>query len=49
VPILTKLRLGWKYRKPLWRYRGLIRRRKEFAGGAVAVAIFAAAAVRSRR
>jgi hypothetical protein len=46
---LTKIRLGWKYRKPLWRYRGLLRHRKVLAAGAVAAAFIATAAVRSRR
>ncbi len=49
VTTLTKIRLGWKYRKPLWKYRGLIRRRKELAGGAVAAAFLTTAALRSRR
>ena len=42
---VTKVRLAWKYRKQLWRYRGLIRHRKDLAviaafGTAIAVAAF---------
>jgi hypothetical protein len=28
---LTKLKVGWKYRRQLWKYRKLIRRRREIA------------------
>jgi hypothetical protein len=49
VTPLTKVRLGWKYRKPLWKFRELMRRRKDVAAGAVAAALLTTAAVRSRR
>ena len=49
VTTLAKIRLGWKYRRQLWKYRGLIRRRKELAGGAIAAVFLAASAWRSRR
>jgi hypothetical protein len=29
---VRKVKLAWKYRKPLWKYRALIRRRKQIAG-----------------
>jgi hypothetical protein len=41
---LTKIRLGWKYRRQLWKYRGLIRRRKQIMGIAAAVAAIATVA-----
>jgi hypothetical protein len=31
VDNVTKIRLAWKYRSHLWRYRKLIRRRKQVA------------------
>jgi hypothetical protein len=34
----TKIKLAWKYRRPLWKYRSLIRHRKEIAGVALAAA-----------
>lgn len=40
---LTKIRLGWRYRRQLWRYRGLIRHRKQIMGIAAAGAAIAAA------
>jgi hypothetical protein len=49
VTVLTKIRLGWRYRKQLWKYRGLLRHRKDLAGGAVAAALLTTAAIRSRR
>lgn len=39
----TKIRLGWKYRKFLWKYRGLIRHRKEIAAVVASGALIAAA------
>jgi hypothetical protein len=37
---LTKLKIGWKYRRHLWKYRKLIRRRREIAAAfAVAAAV----------
>ena len=38
----TKLKLAWKYRKYLWRYRALIRRRREIGGVVLAGAVFLA-------
>ncbi len=32
----TKLKLAWKYRKPLWKYRAIIRHRRAI-GGALAI------------
>ncbi|MBZ5584806.1 MAG: hypothetical protein LAQ30_21870 [Acidobacteriia bacterium] len=40
---LTKVRLAWKYRRQLWKYRGIIRHRKEIAGAAATGAALAAA------
>ncbi len=42
----TKIRLAWKYRSHLWKYRRIIRRRKQVAailatGAGVAMAYFA--------
>ena len=34
----TKLKLGWKYRSYLWKYRGLIRHRREIMGIALGCA-----------
>jgi len=31
---LTKVKFAWKYRRPLWKYRALIRRRREIAWAA---------------
>jgi hypothetical protein len=39
------VRLAWKYRRPLWKYRGLIRHRKEILGAAVAAVAIGTAAV----
>jgi hypothetical protein len=33
---VNKLKFAWKYRRPLWKYRALIRRRREIAGAAAA-------------
>jgi len=33
---LRKLKLGWRYRRQLWKYRKLIRHRKEIAMAAAA-------------
>jgi hypothetical protein len=33
---LNKIKFAWKYRKPLWRYRKLIRHRWEIAAAAMA-------------
>ncbi len=40
---LTKVKLAWKYRRQLWKYRGLIRHRREIAGVAAAGVALAAA------
>lgn len=42
---LTKIRLGWKYRRQLWKYRGLIRRRKQIMAFAAVGAAVAGAAL----
>jgi hypothetical protein len=36
---LTKIKLGWKYRRPLWKYRNLLRHRKEIAAAAGALVV----------
>jgi len=41
----TKLKLAWKYRAPLWKYRKLIRHRKKIAAGAFAIGAAAVTAV----
>ena len=41
----TKLKLAWKYRAPLWKYRNLIRHRKKIAAGAFALGAAAVTAV----
>jgi hypothetical protein len=47
---ITKIKLAWKYRKPLWRYRKLLRHRREIAALAAAGAVLAAGIfVRRRR
>jgi len=33
---MRKIKLGWKYRRILWKYRGVIRHRREIAGAAAA-------------
>jgi hypothetical protein len=33
---IRKMKLAWKYRKPLWRYRKLLAHRHEIAGAAIA-------------
>jgi len=45
-----KIQLAWKYRKPLWRYRNVIRHRKEIAAwAAVSVAVAAGILLTRRR
>jgi hypothetical protein len=34
---MRKIRLAWKYRRPLWKYRAAIRHRREIAGAAAAL------------
>jgi hypothetical protein len=46
VDNMTKIRLAWKYRSQLWKYRKLIRRRRRVAallaaGAGVAMAYYA--------
>jgi hypothetical protein len=36
---LKKVQLGWKYRRPLWKYRNVIRHRRAIGWGAAAVAV----------
>lgn len=43
MKIETKLRLAWKYRRYLWKYRSVIRHRKAI-GAAVAVGVAGLAA-----
>jgi uncharacterized membrane protein len=41
----TKVKLAWKYRKALWKYRGLIRHRWDVAAVAATGAVVAALAL----
>ena len=41
----TKIRLAWKYRRQLWKYRSWIRHRKEIMGIAAACAAIGAALI----
>ena len=38
---ITKLELAWKYRRPLWKYRKLIRYRKQILAGVVSLGVVA--------
>ena len=38
VVTIAKMKFAWKYRRPLWKYRKLIARRREIAGAAIASA-----------
>jgi hypothetical protein len=40
---LRKIELAWKYRRPLWKYRKLIRYRREILAGVVSLAVVAVA------
>jgi hypothetical protein len=42
---LRKLELAWKYRRPLWKYRKLIRYRKQILFAAMGVSVGVIAAV----
>jgi hypothetical protein len=44
-----KLKLAWKYRRLLWKYRGVIRHRKEIAGGIAAAGFMLAAGILAHR
>ena len=33
---VRKMKFAWKYRRPLWKYRKLVARRREIAGAAIA-------------
>jgi len=33
---VRKVKLAWKYRRPLWKYRKLLAHRREIAGAAIA-------------
>jgi hypothetical protein len=33
-----KIKFAWKYRRPLWKYRNLIRHRKPIAGAVLGIA-----------
>lgn len=44
-----KIQLGWKYRRVLWRYRNLIRHRREIASVAMAAGAMLAAGVLVKR
>jgi hypothetical protein len=35
---VRKVKLAWKYRRPLWKYRKLLAHRREIAGAAIASA-----------
>lgn len=48
MTLQTKVRLGWKYRRVLWKYRNLIRHRREIAWAAgTAMGIGAVALLRA--
>jgi hypothetical protein len=36
---LTKMKLAWKYRRPLWKYRRVIRHRNKIGGLTLAAAM----------
>lgn len=44
----TKMKLGWKYRRPLWKYRKLIRHRRKI-GWTLAAAMIGAGILSQRR
>jgi hypothetical protein len=46
---IRKMKLVWKYRKPLWKYRKLVARRREIAGAAIAGAAAIAGFVMFKR
>ncbi len=37
-----KIRLAWKYRRPLWKYRKLLRHRRPIAGAVLGLAAIGA-------
>jgi general stress protein 26 len=45
---LRQMQLGWKYRRPLWKYRKLIAHRREIAGVALGGAALVAAVMMKR-
>jgi hypothetical protein len=40
---VRKVKLAWKYRRPLWKYRKLVAHRREIAGAVIAGAAVLAA------
>ncbi len=46
---VKKARFAWKYRRQLWKYRDLIRHRKEAAGVLLTAAVLVAAVARENR
>lgn len=44
-----KVKLAWKYRRALWKYRNVIRHRKEIAGVVLAGAAIAAGVILRRQ
>jgi hypothetical protein len=44
-----KLKIAWKHRRTLWKYRELLQHRRELAAAAVAVGVFVGAVVGRRR
>ena len=46
---LTKMKLGWKYRRPLWKYRKVIRHRNKIGGLTLAAAAMIGAGILVRR
>jgi hypothetical protein len=46
---LTKMKLAWKYRRPLWKYRKVIRHRNKIGGLTLAMAMIGAGILVRRR
>lgn len=46
---LTKMKLAWKYRRPLWKYRKVIRHRNKIGGGLTLAAAMIGAGILVRR
>jgi hypothetical protein len=49
MKITTKIRLAWKYRRAIWKYRKLYRYRRELGGMALAGVLLGIAALLPHR